>query len=80
MHDALRSHQPALLILDLDTGGQDVLNELVAGRDEGIVPERVIGYFSHVDRELGESARRARCDARPRGQFWSNLDGILGGT
>ncbi len=77
MRDALRGNRPSLLILDLDTGREDVLKELVAARDDGIAPDRVIGYFSHVDRELGDAARRAGCDVRPRGAFWSTLDALF---
>lgn len=75
--DALRKQRADVLILDLDGGREPVLKELVRAREEGLAPKRVVGYYSHVDRALGEAAKQAGCDARPRGEFWRILDEVL---
>jgi DNA-binding response OmpR family regulator len=63
----------ALVLVDLDRAGPDGLAGLseVAGR------ARVIGYFSHVDEELGRRARAEGVEALPRGRFWRELPSIL---
>ncbi|MEA2452483.1 MAG: hypothetical protein QOG04_1193 [Actinomycetota bacterium] len=63
----------AVLILDLDEGGTDALDELIAARAADEEPERVIGFMSHVDRELGRKAREAGCRPIARGRFWAHL-------
>ncbi|MGH2731248.1 MAG: hypothetical protein ACRDJI_11660 [Actinomycetota bacterium] len=78
MTDTLRVQKPDLVILDLDGGREAVLAELQAARAEGLVPERVLGYFSHVDSALSEAAMTAGCRAVPRGRFWSSLDELFG--
>ena len=62
-------------VVDLDRAGPDGLARLseVAGR------ARVIGYFSHVDEELGRKARAEGVEALPRGRFWRELPSILTG-
>ena len=77
MREALKRATPDVLVLDLDAGGSTLLDELAAARAEGNAPERVVGYFSHVDDALREDARNAGCRAVPRGRFWSNLPDIL---
>jgi DNA-binding response OmpR family regulator len=74
--DALRGHAPALVILDLDAGGRGALEELERARAQGQVT-RAVGFFSHVDAELGAAARAAGCDALPRGRFWRALPEIF---
>ena len=66
----------ALVVVDLDRAGPDGLARLgeVAGRT------RVIGYFSHVDEELGRRARAEGVEALPRGRFWRELPSILAGS
>ena len=66
-----------VLVLDLDEGGLAALNELTAARAAGTVPATVIGFMSHVDRELGRAAREAGCKAVARGRFWGHLAEIL---
>lgn len=61
------------LILDLDQGGTDALSELVAATAAGEAPGRVIGFMSHVDRELGRAAKKAGCRPIARGRFWAHL-------
>ena len=79
LSEALVSDPPDLVVLDLDEGREPVLQELEAARSRGARPARVIGYFSHVDERLGEAARRAGCEALPRGRFWRELPRLLGG-
>jgi hypothetical protein len=73
----LREVHPSLVVLDLDGGRDDVLNELRASSREELGSARVVGYYSHVDRALGEAAQQAGCEAWPRGKFWSGLDELL---
>jgi DNA-binding response OmpR family regulator len=65
----------AVVLVDLDRAGADGLAPLseVAGRT------RVIGYFSHVDEELGKKAQAEGVEALPRGRFWRELPSILAG-
>ena len=65
----------AVVLVDLDRAGPDGVAALseVAGR------ARVIGYFSHVDEELGRKARAEGVEALPRGRFWRELPAILAG-
>lgn len=75
--DELETLRPSMLVLDLDTGRHVVLDELERARAAGLAPERVLGYFSHVEQELGEAARAAGCEAYPRGRFWRDLQTLL---
>ena len=67
-----------LLVLDLDEGGVRALEELMEAKASGTAPANVIGFMSHVDRELGRAAREAGCHAIARGRFWTHLAEILG--
>ncbi len=73
----LEDNQPAVVVLDLDSGGAAVLRDLQQLRSEGRVAAPVLGYFSHVDDELGDAARQAGVDAFPRGRFWRELPQLL---
>lgn len=64
-----------LLILDLDRGGRQALEEL---GEVGSPPEAV-GFVSHVDTTLIRAARAAGCRPIPRGRFWAELPGLLPG-
>ena len=66
-----------ILVLDLDEGGPQALEELASARSAGLVPPKVVGFMSHVDRELGRAARAAGCRPIARGRFWSQLTEIL---
>ena len=68
----------SLLILDLDEGGLEALGELGEARGAGEGPADVVGFLSHVDRELGRAAREAGCRAVARGRFWTHLREELG--
>lgn len=70
---------PTIVVVDLDSGGREALDALAAARDRGDEPLRAIGYFSHVDAELGEAARGAGLETYPRGRFWRTLPAILAG-
>ena len=75
-----RSHitTASLLILDLDEGGLEALTELGEARAAGEGPADVVGFLSHVDRDLGRAAREAGCRAVARGRFWAHLREELG--
>ncbi|HEX2240691.1 MAG TPA: hypothetical protein VHJ82_06080 [Actinomycetota bacterium] len=75
--EALLDSDPQILVLDLDNGAEKLLSELKKARAAGITPKRVIGYYSHVDVELGDAARAAGCEPIPRGRFWRALNEIL---
>lgn len=75
--DRLRQINPAVVVIDLDGGREEALKELRAASEDELRAARVIGYYSHVDRALGEAAEQAGCEAWPRGRFWSKLDELL---
>jgi hypothetical protein len=68
----LKEEQFDLVVGDLDSGGTSLIEAL---RDH---PTRVVGYYSHVDDELGRTARAAGLEPIPRGRFWRELDVIIG--
>ena len=75
--EELRAAVPDVLVLDLDAGGPALLERLGAARLEGNLPPRVIGFFSHVDVDLGRAAAEAGVDAFPRGRFWRDVPTLL---
>jgi CheY-like chemotaxis protein len=75
---ALAGERYDVVLVDLDEGGAEVLHAIEAARPSGGAPARVVGFFSHVDAELGEAARRAGCEAMPRGRFWRTLPALIG--
>ena len=75
--EALRDRPPDLLILDLDAGGRALLDRVSEARGEGIAPERLVGYFSHVDDLLSRAAELAGVRALPRGRFWREVRDLL---
>lgn len=79
LEDVLRSTSPAVVVLDLDRGGRALLETLAGARRAGVRVERLLGFYSHVDSELGDAARRAGCEALPRGRFWRSAAELLGG-
>ena len=74
---ALEEEQPAVVVLDVDAGGTSLLAELQELRAQGLVAAPVLGYFSHVDDQLGEAARQAGVETLPRGRFWRELPQLL---
>ncbi len=78
-HDALRSlmeSEPKLVIVDLNARSQP-LAAIAALRDEKS-HARIVGFLSHVQRELAAEAQAAGCDeVMPRSRFTQNLAAIL---
>lgn len=70
---ALLERSPELVVIDLDRGGTTVLEVLVTARAAGTVPDRVVGFYSHVAPEVAEAAEAAGCRALPRGRFFRTL-------
>ena len=75
--ERLHDLRPSVVVIDLDGGGDEVLKQLQAAPDADLRAARVVGYYSHIDRALGEAAEAAGCEAWSRGKFWSNLDQLL---
>lgn len=71
--EALRADRPDVVVIDLDLGRTEALESLAKARAEGLAPNRVVAYFSHVDTSLRAQAQAAGCRALPRGRFWSRL-------
>ena len=69
---------PALVFVDLDEGGREVLEALTTERDSGTLdPTKVVIYFSHVDEDAGKAARAAGFRSLPRGRFWRELPSLV---
>jgi hypothetical protein len=64
---------PQIVVLDLDGSDPGLLEEVASSPR---LP-RIVGYFSHVDEDLGRRALDAGCEAFARGEFWRSLDSIL---
>jgi hypothetical protein len=65
----------SMVVVDLSRRG--VIEALEAGG----LPDRVIGFGSHVDRDLLDAARRAGCtEVMPRSQFFGRLNQVLAST
>jgi hypothetical protein len=77
MIDALRAEVPDVLVLDLDEGREALLFDLESARASELTPDVVIGFYSHVDAELGRAAEEAGCRAVRRGRFWASLPDLL---
>ena len=68
--------RPQLVIVDLNARSQpiDAIVKLRAASKD----IRVVAFLSHVQKELAEQARNARCDeVMPRSSFTQNLAEIL---
>jgi hypothetical protein len=78
--DALQKDSFDVLIVDLDDGREPVLAEVREARDQGLLPEAVLGYYSHVDAALGKAAEASGVVPLRRGQFWASLPSLLGGS
>ncbi len=70
---ALLERSPDLVVIDLDRGGTTVLKALARARPAGTVPDRVVGFYSHIAPEVAERAEAAGCRALPRGRFFRTL-------
>ena len=69
--------EPKLVVVDLNARNQPVL---AIERLRAAHPNlRVIGFLSHVQRELAAQAQQAGCsEVMPRSSFTQNLSAILG--
>ncbi len=80
LEERLTAGAPLLVVVDLD-GGRDAAVEAVGrARARDLVISPVVGYVSHVDRELAERARAAGIEPLARGRFWNELPGLLGAS
>jgi len=74
-----RAERPGLIILDLHSAPcapLEVLRALKADPDLKSIP--TLGYFSHVEAEVGERALEAGCDqVLPRSAFSARLPDLL---
>lgn len=77
MLDALRAEVPDVLVLDLDEGREALLSDLEMARANELTPNVVIGFYSHVDADLGRAAEEAGCRPVRRGRFWASLPELL---
>jgi hypothetical protein len=75
--ERLQETEPSVVVVDLDGGREAAIEAITAARDDGLLPARVVGYYSHVDRALGEAAEQAGCEPWPRGKFWAGLEQLL---
>ena len=63
---------PEAVVVDLDEAGVAAVELAMQAN-----AQRVVAFFSHVDADLGEEARRAGAEVYPRGRFWRDLADIL---
>ena len=74
-----RGERPALIILDLHSGPcapTELLKALKADPELKTIP--TLGYFSHVEAEVGQRALGAGCDqVLPRSAFSAGLPDLL---
>lgn len=78
---ACRNVPPDLLLLDLESDGDplEVIRVLKANDETRNI--RIVAFFSHVHRALGDAARDAGADhVVPRSAFAVRLAGVLDGT
>jgi DNA-binding NarL/FixJ family response regulator len=69
--------EPKLVIVDLNARGQPV--QAIERLRATHANVRVIGFLSHVQRELAAQAQQAGCnEVMPRSSFTQNLAAILG--
>lgn len=76
--DPLGAIAPGMAVLDLD---QMTAAETARWVDEVRSKDpdaRVIGFFSHVQRDIGRAAEEAGVETYRRGNFWSSASDLLG--
>ncbi|MDP9068741.1 MAG: hypothetical protein M3N53_10430 [Actinomycetota bacterium] len=77
----LRENAPVdVVVLDLDAGGAELLEGVETARHEGLLPSRILGYFSHVREDVGAAAAAAGVHAYPRSRFWRELPSLVEGV
>ncbi|MGB3681635.1 MAG: hypothetical protein WA990_04035 [Rubrobacteraceae bacterium] len=78
---AFREDPPELLILDLNSdrfGPLEILQEIKSGEADSKVP--VVGFLSHVQKDLAVAAKEAGCDRiMARSAFTRDLPKIIAG-
>lgn len=74
---SLGSDRVDLLVVDLDGGREPALEEIESARQRGLLPTRVVGYFSHVDDDLARAARKGGCEPIARGKFWQQIGELV---
>ena len=78
-HDAFRSlmaSEPKLVIVDLNARSQPLA--AIAGLRAEKKNARIVGFLSHVQRDLAAQAQAAGCDeVMPRSRFTQDLASIL---
>lgn len=73
---ALVDAGPSIVVVDLDNGRDAALRVVEEARSAGLGAP-VVGFFSHVDRALGEAAEAAGVTPVRRGRFWATLGELL---
>lgn len=67
--------RPSVVILDLDQLGAAGAERWALQADE----VRVLGFYSHIDHDLGEAAAGLGVQIFRRGRFWRQLAEVLRG-
>jgi DNA-binding NarL/FixJ family response regulator len=76
---ALLEPEPNLVIVDLNAGSQPL--QAIQRLRAAHASLRVVGFLSHVQRELAAQAQQAGCnEVMPRSSFTQNLAAILNGA
>jgi DNA-binding NarL/FixJ family response regulator len=76
---ALMASAPKLVIVDLNARSQPI--EAIKKLRQARSDVRVVGFLSHVQKELAAQAQAAGCDeVLPRSSFTQNLVAILNGA
>ena len=65
---------PSVMVLDLDQLGAEGAARWAEGAGDGV---RILGFFSHIDRELGDAAASLGIEVFRRGRFWKQLPQLL---
>lgn len=72
---ALLQPPPKLVIIDLNARSQPLAAlEKLRAQDKSV---RVVGFLSHVQRDLAAQAQTAGCEVMPRSRFTRDLAAIL---
>ena len=78
--ETCRAAPPDLVVLDLHGPGDPVALATTLKADPATRDVPIVGYFSHVERDLGERARAAGIDhVLPRSAFTVRLPRLLAG-
>lgn len=76
-----RARPGSIVFLDLSSGEEAIAVIESVKQDRKTGTSRVVGFYSHVDKDLERRARGAGCDlVLPKSAFSKNLPGLLTGT